>query len=52
MQTPHKFLAGSELGRRCWEVNPNGDGTLLITAPWAARRSRCELHGARGGRPK
>jgi hypothetical protein len=51
MQTLEKFLAGNEVGMRCCEVDPNGDQRLLVTAPWASRQYRCELHATDGDRP-
>ncbi len=51
MQTLKEFLAASEVGMRCREVDRNGSQELLMTAPWASRQYRCELHGTNGDRP-
>ncbi len=51
MQTLERFLAGTEFGMRCQEVNATGDHRLLITEPFATRQYRCELYGANGDRP-
>jgi len=51
VQTLEEFLAGSDLGMRCREVDPDGGQPLLITAPWAPHQYRCELHGSNGDRP-
>src|SRR5438105_7982613 len=53
MQTLKKFLASSQLGMRCREIEgSHGNGRqVAFPEPWAARHFRCELYGSNGDRP-